>query len=173
VGDHTDRIRKGQMDRIYIARHGDYIHGGPHDGELSEWGKKQAEAIGATLADMWESYIIFSSPYKRCVMTANIIAKHIKPYEHLETKLLREFTGKDGEDYVQMAHRAMVAFQLATGFENYDVVLVTHRAIIQVIMGLILDEDPPVVKIEKGQVYEVSTKGEIRVRYEDRWGRVH
>lgn len=64
---------------IYIVRHGDALEGEIDElRELSEKGKKQAKRAGKKLKDLDVKVDeIFSSPLKRAIQTAEIIAKEI------------------------------------------------------------------------------------------------
>ena len=74
---------------VWVARHGQRIDQAdgdwwetasrPHDPYLTELGMRQAEAAGRELASQGvdDSYIVYSSPFLRCVQTAQAIAREL------------------------------------------------------------------------------------------------
>ena len=71
------------MTELILARHGETVWNvervfrGRADVDLDEVGIKQAELLGKYLSD-WELEVIYSSPIKRALDTANIIARYQK-----------------------------------------------------------------------------------------------
>lgn len=155
------------MSNLYIVRHGNYAQ--LHKG-LNQMGERQARAIGQVLAERLDKkpYVIISSPHRRTRETAEIIAKHVEPVSFEEDPRLTEI--KKGESLESVRSRALNVFSIATKLTDNDVIIVTHRAVIQQMLGPVLGTDPKTIEIEKGQLYELSVTGFARARYEDRWG---
>jgi phosphoserine phosphatase len=68
------------MTRIVLVRHGD-VPGisperfrGRRDVDLSALGVRQARATAQRIAKQWESKVVYTSPLRRCVQTAEMIA---------------------------------------------------------------------------------------------------
>ena len=68
------------MTRIVLVRHGD-VEGisperfrGRRDVDLSALGVRQARALAQRIAKQWEPKIVYTSPLRRCVQTAEAIA---------------------------------------------------------------------------------------------------
>jgi len=152
------------MNNLYFVRHGDYRHS---DGSLTERGVAQSEKIGRYLAGRDRKYIILTSPYTRAKETANIIASHVNHLDVIEMALLKEHF--PGEPYNELQDRAIIAYRVMPVIANYDVIAVSHRAVLRVILSPLLHKEPKEIKIDKGMVYEFSNKNG-KVRYEDRWG---
>ena len=154
------------MNTIYLVRHGDYTHDG---GGLTMKGVKQAIEIGLHLDNVsTQPYIIYTSPILRARMTADHIAQHIDSIALIKLDQLREI--ESGESWDELAERAKTALGIATISIECDIVIVSHRALIQAMLSPILGKQPRDIAIEKGHVYELSTSGEMKVKYEDRWG---
>jgi len=81
------------MAKLILARHGETvwnvekIYRGRTDVNLDEVGIKQAELLGKYLSN-WELEVIYSSPLKRALDTANIIARYQKVVVHIAEGLI-------------------------------------------------------------------------------------
>jgi broad specificity phosphatase PhoE len=81
------------MAKLILARHGETvwnvekIYRGRTDVNLDEVGIKQAELLGKYLSN-WELEAIYSSPLKRALDTANIIARYQKVGVHVAEGLI-------------------------------------------------------------------------------------
>jgi broad specificity phosphatase PhoE len=81
------------MAKLILARHGETvwnvekIYRGRTDVNLDEVGIKQAELLGKYLSN-WELEAIYSSPLKRALDTANIIARYQKVSVHVAEGLI-------------------------------------------------------------------------------------
>ena len=81
------------MPKLILARHGETawnvekIYRGRTDVSLDEVGIKQAELLGKYLSN-WELEAIYSSPLKRALDTANIIARYHKIAVHIAEGLI-------------------------------------------------------------------------------------
>jgi broad specificity phosphatase PhoE len=81
------------MAKLILARHGETewniekIYRGRTDVSLDEVGIKQAELLGRYLSN-WELEAIYSSPLKRALDTANIIARYQKVGVHVAEGLI-------------------------------------------------------------------------------------
>jgi broad specificity phosphatase PhoE len=81
------------MAKLILARHGEtawnvkQIFRGRADVNLDEVGNKQAELLGKYLSN-WELEAIYSSPLKRALDTANIIARYQKVGVHVAEGLI-------------------------------------------------------------------------------------
>jgi len=81
------------MVKLILARHGETvwnvekIYRGRTDVNLDEVGIKQAELLGKHLSN-WELEAIYSSPLKRALDTANIIARYHKIVVHIAEGLI-------------------------------------------------------------------------------------
>jgi len=84
---------RGAMTKLILARHGetvwnvDKIYRGRADVNLDEVGIKQAELLGKYLSN-WELEAIYSSPLRRALDTANIIARYQKIGVHIVEGLI-------------------------------------------------------------------------------------
>ncbi len=97
--------------KIYITRHGqvcpkdffdsvDYPTG---DIPLSETGKKQAELLGEELNKLGFKGKIFSSPYRRTMMTASLVSKKCGVYVYPDGRLREIFsTDEAAREFVGM-----------------------------------------------------------------------
>jgi broad specificity phosphatase PhoE len=83
----------GSMTKFILARHGETlwnvekVYRGRTDVNLDEVGIKQAELLGKYLSN-WELEAIYSSPLKRALDTANIIARYQKMGVHVAEGLI-------------------------------------------------------------------------------------
>jgi broad specificity phosphatase PhoE len=83
----------GSMTKFILARHGETlwnvekVYRGRTDVDLDEVGIKQAELLGKYL-NKWELEAIYSSPLKRALDTANIIARYQKVSVHVAEGLI-------------------------------------------------------------------------------------
>ena len=152
------------MNTLFFVRHGDYSH---KDGSLTQHGTIQSEVIGLKLAGRDRKYIIFTSPYTRATQTAKIIAAHINPFDVIEMEILKEHF--PGEPYEELQERAYVTRRVTGGVMTYDVVIVSHRAVLRAIIHPLLNEDPKEIKIDKGMVYQFRNN-DGKTRYGGRWG---
>jgi broad specificity phosphatase PhoE len=81
------------MVKLILARHGETawnvekIYRGRTDVNLDEVGIKQAELLGKYLS-IWELEAIYSSPLRRAIDTANIIARYQKIVVHIAEGLI-------------------------------------------------------------------------------------
>jgi len=81
------------MAKLILARHGETvwnvekIYRGRMDVNLDEVGIKQAELLGKYLSN-WELEAIYSSPVKRAIDTANIVARYQKIGVHIAEGLI-------------------------------------------------------------------------------------
>ena len=81
------------MAELILARHGETVwnvekvYRGRRDVTLNEVGVKQAELLGRHLSD-WELEAIYSSPLRRALETANIIARYQKTGIHVAEGLI-------------------------------------------------------------------------------------
>jgi broad specificity phosphatase PhoE len=81
------------MTKLILARHGETvwnvekIYRGRTDVNLDEVGIKQAELLGNYLSN-WELEAIYSSPLRRALDTANIIARYQQPSVHIADGLI-------------------------------------------------------------------------------------
>jgi broad specificity phosphatase PhoE len=81
------------MAELILARHGETVwnvekvYRGRTDVNLDEVGIKQAELLGKHLSD-WELEAIYSSPLRRALDTANIIARYQKIGIHIDEGLI-------------------------------------------------------------------------------------
>jgi broad specificity phosphatase PhoE len=81
------------MMKLILARHGETvwnvekIYRGRTDVNLDEVGIKQAELLGNYLSN-WELEAIYSSPLRRALDTANIIARYQQPSVHIADGLI-------------------------------------------------------------------------------------
>jgi broad specificity phosphatase PhoE len=147
------------MSKIYLVRHGDYDH---KTGGLTPKGADQATSIGIFLGKREAGRIILTSPYPRTVQTARHISSYVRCIDLVETKLLREFTGQ-GEEWLEMASRALIAMNMAIGAKNCDVIVVSHQAVLQVMIAEITGKDAKSIRIPKGALYEIDAKTFIRI----------
>ena len=155
------------MNKLYLVRHGDYTH---KDGSLTKKGRAQSRAIGEFLAERKDrqKYAIIYSPYPRTKETAEIIRGYVDEDIFLESESIREV--EKGEELEEIKDRSLSTFAIATTYIGRDVIIVSHRYIIQQMLGPVLGHDPKVFNIQKGQVYELTITGPGKARYEDRWG---
>lgn len=109
----TNQLTNITMGKIYIIRHGQSedniagILGGNRDSSLTELGMKQAESAASQILDKGIS-LIYSSPLRRALTTANIIAailgiKDIIPDERLRERDFGILTGKPYSDIEELA----------------------------------------------------------------------
>jgi broad specificity phosphatase PhoE len=88
-----DNYCGGAMVKLILARHGETvwnvekIYRGRTDVNLDEVGIKQAELLGKYLSN-WKLEAIYSSPLKRALDTANIIARYHKVDVHIAEGLI-------------------------------------------------------------------------------------
>jgi phosphoserine phosphatase len=73
-------LEHDDMTRLILVRHG-HVEGisperfrGRRDVDLSELGARQARAVAQRIAQQWRPLIVYSSPLRRCVQTAESIA---------------------------------------------------------------------------------------------------
>jgi len=147
------------MSKVYLVRHGDYEH---KSGGLTSKGADQATSIGILLGKREKEYILMTSPYPRTVQTAQHIRNYIKCVAFIENQLLREYLGS--EDWVRMEERASIALNMAYGVQKCDVIIVSHQAVLQIMVGEITGRDAKSIRIPKGTVYEIEVKTFVRIR---------
>jgi broad specificity phosphatase PhoE len=145
---------------IYIVRHGDYSHSG---GDLTALGIKQAIEVGKHIVRDTRKYLILTSPIKRAKQTAEYINQTLMAKDFIVVDSLREI--EKGETEEELKERAWISFLLASGFEKYDVVLVSHRALIQAMLSNISKKESKVFIVEKGDIYYVNIKSEITINH--------
>lgn len=144
---------------------------GRADLDLDELGRKQAQATAERLAE-WQIAAIYSSPVRRAMTTAEIIARHsgleAKPlpgitdidFGEWQGLSLEEAAAKDGALYAQwqesphkvkfpggeslaeVRERAASAVEsLVTQYPKKTIVLVSHRAVCQILILYLLGLD--------------------------------
>jgi broad specificity phosphatase PhoE len=171
-----DNSSGGVMTRIILARHGETLWNvqkvfrGRADVGLDEVGIKQAHLLGKYLSD-WELEAVYSSPVKRALDTADIIARYRKvavrvaegltDFDYGEWQSLPEQEVKrlypvilsewhnnpdkvqipGGESLEDVRRRAAQVVNGVISEHQGDVLLVSHRVVIKVLTCYLLGLD--------------------------------
>jgi broad specificity phosphatase PhoE len=164
------------MAKLILARHGETawnvekIYRGRMDVNLDEMGIKQAELLGKYLSN-WKLEAIYSSPVKRALDTANIVARYQKIGVHVAEGLIDFDYGKwqslpeqevqrlypallsewhnnpnkvkmpGGESLEDVRERAIEVVNEVISKYQGNVVLVSHRVVIKVLICSLLGLD--------------------------------
>jgi broad specificity phosphatase PhoE len=164
------------MAKLILARHGETtwnvekVFRGRADVSLDEVGIKQAELLGKYLSD-WRLEAIYSSPVKRALDTANIVARYQKvpvriaegliDFDFGEWQSLSEQEAKrlypaifnewhnnphkvempGGESMEDVRRRAVEVVNDVLSRHQGDVLLVSHRVVIKVLICYLLGLD--------------------------------
>ena len=164
------------MAKLILARHGetvwnvDKVFRGRADVNLDEVGIKQAELLGKYLSN-WELEAIYSSPVKRALDTANIVARYQKvavriaegltdidfgewqslaeqEVRRLYPDLLNEWHNSPervkmpgGESLENVRRRAVDVVTSVLSRHQGNVLLVSHRVVIKVLICYLLGLD--------------------------------
>jgi broad specificity phosphatase PhoE len=164
------------MATLILARHGETawnvekIFRGRADVDLDEVGIKQAELLGKYLSD-WKLEAIYSSPLKRALDTANIIARYQKVSAHIAEGLIDFDFGEwqslseqevkrlypavldewhnnphkakmpGGESLEDVTGRAVEVVYDVLSRHQGNVLLVSHRVVIKVLICYLLGLD--------------------------------
>jgi broad specificity phosphatase PhoE len=164
------------MARLILARHGETawnvekIFRGRTDVSLDEVGTKQAELLGKYLSN-WKVEAIYSSPLKRALDTANIVARYQKIGVHVAEGLIDFDYGEwqslpeqeaqrlypalldewhnnphkvkmpGGESLEDVRSRAMEVVNDVVSKYEHNVLLVSHRVVIKVLTCSLLGLD--------------------------------
>jgi len=164
------------MAKLILARHGETLWNvekvfrGRADVNLDEVGIKQAELLGRYLSN-WELEAIYSSPVKRALDTANIVARYQKvavriaeglidfdfgewqslpeqEVERLYPAILNEWHNNPdkvkmpgGESLTDVRRRAVEVVSDVLSRHQGNVLLVSHRVVIKVLICYLLGLD--------------------------------
>jgi len=158
--------------RLILTRHGETeenqkgILQGWRPGHLTAKGKKQAKLLAKRLQQIHID-VIYTSDLRRCVETAQEIARHHKDVRFLKEKILRErklgeFEGKalgqadwealpgdvytnkpkGGESFVEVRKRLERFYKkLLQQYKDETIVVVTHGGSLLLLQGLIYNKD--------------------------------
>jgi broad specificity phosphatase PhoE len=171
-----DNCCGGVMARLILARHGetmwnvDKVFRGRADVNLDEVGIKQAELLGKYLSN-WELEAIYSSPVKRALDTASIVARYHKvavriaqglidfdfgewqslpeqEVKKLYPAILNEWHNNPdkvkmpgGESLEDVRRRAVEVVNDVLSRHEGNVLLVSHRVVIKVLVCYLLGLD--------------------------------
>lgn len=164
------------MAKLILARHGETawnvekVFRGRADVNLNEVGVKQAELLGRYLSN-WELEAIYSSPLRRALDTANMVARYQKTaiaiaegltdldygewqslpereVKRLHPALLNEWHScpqkvkmPEGESLGDVRRRAVEVIDGVLARHNQNVLLVSHRVVIKVLVCHLLGLD--------------------------------
>ena len=143
---------------IYLVRHawaGQHGDAGPDDSrrELTVDGKKRfAKVVEVLIERDFAPQRIATSPYARCLQTAEIIARHVEgnpPIDQLEALA----PGSDIE----------AALQWTRGYAGQDVAWVGHNPDIEILAGLLLGDRRAGIRFAKGAVAAIQFDGSVDV----------
>jgi len=162
--------------QLILARHGETewnvekVFRGRADVNLDQVGTKQAELLGKYLSD-WELEAIYSSPVKRALDTANIVARYQKVAVHIAEGLIdfdygawqslpeqevkrlypdllskwhnnpHEVKMPGGESLEDVTRRAVEVVNYVLPRHRGNVLLVSHRVVIKVLICCLLGLD--------------------------------
>jgi len=133
---------------IYIVRHCEALEGEPDElRELSEKGIKQAKKAGKKLKKLNVKISeIFSSPLKRAVQTAEIIAKEINNPEIKITELLNPLSNPDE------------ILNHLNYLNKNKILIVGHQPFIGKMIATVTKRDEESVNLKKGCLCKVEIK---------------
>jgi len=170
------RNKDYKMTEIILARHGETewnvaeVFRGRIDVELNEAGMKQAELLAAHLSDL-EIDAVYSSPLKRALKTAEMIASYHKldveiapglidfnygewqglPHQEVKDKYKELYAGwiknphqakmPGGESLAEVRKRAVGVVDSAVAKYEGTIVLVSHRVVNKVLICALLGLD--------------------------------
>jgi broad specificity phosphatase PhoE len=146
---------------IFVVRHGETkanekgIEAGPLDYPLAKRGVKEVEFIAKTLSNA-KIKSVYSSPVRRAVQTAKILARphglKVKTLEELtEAKIKRQFIGKKGRHHIlvdpeayeetnrDLLKRSYRAVEIIKNRSRGNAILVSHGDVITALLEDIVE----------------------------------
>jgi len=133
------------LHKVFVLRHADMFREPPR--ELTPYGIFQAHRVGEALARLGYKHIVLSSPYARCVQTAEIIAEHVNAMPVEQRDILREYEGAESDE--EMVERAEDILRMACDLFEYNPIIISHREPIRAMAAVVFNRDRKKIAIPK------------------------
>jgi len=154
----------------FIIRHAEVGDG--DDPSLNAIGIEQAMLIGKAIASYRDRRVILSSPYKRALETANLIAEHVNVSAFGTIDIFREYEPQH-ETWDDMIERGKFGLYLVNSLTAYNPIVITHGGIIQAMGSVLFRKDAHEIDCPRGCGFMVSSgcwcDNNRGPRFIDRW----
>ena len=133
------------LHKVFVLRHADMFRDPPR--ELNPYGVFQAHRVGKALARLGYKHIVLSSPYARCMQTAQIIAEHVGAMAVEQLDILREYESVESDE--EMRDRAEDALRMACALFEYNPIIISHREPIRAMAAVVFNRNRKKIAIPK------------------------